>query len=442
MQDQKKSSRKFKQRLSFEQYPIIQITSVIFSLVLLFTVYDFYEFIPQWAIAFQATAVIIVIANWLLIKRIDNHQLSASIIIFCIYSVIMVNMQFAGGIETPHFAWILIIPLLAGALVNAKLQILFWALTYLGTVYYYLVPVELERLPYEGVSLYVFITRTLSLTIFSGVMLGYFYYLKQKVDALKIAKQKAQEASKMKSQFLANMSHELRTPLNAIIGFSETLNSVPSFMDDPKRREEYIGYITESGKHLLNVVNDVLDMAKIESGKMELRETEFCVGEQLRTVVATLEPLITKKSHTVSIDDVAGDVNLFADPRMVKQMIINLLSNAIKYTDQGGNITMGSALNSDGSLVVSVTDNGKGIEPDALENIMTPFYQAEDSYARSQDGTGLGLSLVNAMVQMHGGILDLQSEVGHGTTATLMFPKSRVVVDLFSQPALVSNSSL
>lgn len=417
-----------KKRILVGHIPIVQITTVLFSAVLLFTIYDFYTLMPDWAIIAQVIAIGIAALNWILFNRMNNIQLSASVLIFCIFSIIMVNMNFAGGIDTPHFGWLLLIPILAGSMLNGRKQMFFLALSCLGTFYYFFFPVELEQLPYEYGSVYVLITRLLSLLIFSMIMFGYYYSLKQKVKALQLAKMKAQDANKMKSQFLANMSHELRTPLNAIIGFSETLQTIPQFMEDPKRREEYIQYINEAGRHLLNVVNDVLDMAKIESGKMELSETEFPPVETLQSVISTLQPIYEKKYQEVSIEAALGNVVLCADQRLMKQMMINLMSNAIKFSGENEKIVIKADVDDYGFLRISVIDNGVGIAPDALSEIVTPFYQSENIYSRAQDGTGLGLSLVHSMIQMHGGTLELESELGSGTKATLVFPKERVLI--------------
>ena len=410
-----------------DRLPIIQITSLIFSSVLVFTIFYFYAYIPRWAILAQCIGIAVALVNWAFMNWMANTQRSASILIFCVFSIIMVNMQFLGGIETPHFGWLLIVPILAGSLLNAQKQIFFYALTCFGTFYYHFFPVELQALPYASGSSYILLTRLLSLSVLTAIMVGYYFSLNHKVKALRRATSQAQEANKLKSQFLANMSHELRTPLNAIIGFSETLKTVPRIMEDKQRREEYIEYIHSAGHHLLNVVNDVLDMAKIESGKMHLSEQEFYLNDVVANVIATLDPLSSQKQQTVEHVGTDQDIEMLADERLVRQMIINLVSNAIKFTPNGGQIRVGTGLNEEGGVSVSVTDNGIGIAPDALQNILTPFYQTDDTYARSQDGTGLGLSLVNAMVGLHDGRLELESIENEGTTATLVFPRARVV---------------
>lgn len=410
-----------------DRIPIIQITSVILCSVLFSTAYYFFDQIPLWAVIAQGAGILVTVLNWLFLKRINNLQISASIMIASIFVIIMVNMQFLGGIDTPHFGWMFIVPILAGSMLDARKQMVFFGLTCLGAIYYFYVPVSSDVLPYDSGSRYILITRLMSLSVFTTIMVGYRLSLHRTLKALNRATREAQEANEMKSQFLANMSHELRTPLNAIIGFSETLQTVPKMMENQKRCEEYIEYINSAGYHLLNVVNDVLDMAKIESGKMQLNEEEFFVADILDNVVATLEPLYTGKRQEVLLEVSNDKLEMFADQRLVRQMAINLVSNAIKFAKEEGHIRIKAAVNTKNEMEIAVSDNGVGIDAAALKNITMPFYQSDDTYARSQDGTGLGLSLVNAMMQLHDGKLGLTSRVGEGTTATLTFPKERTV---------------
>ena len=409
------------------KFGIVELTSVIYLLVLGATILQFYDYISFWILCGHALAIIVVIANCVYVQRTGQITTASFIVILCIFSVHMLNINFLGGINTPHFAWILLIPILAGATIGGRGQVFFIGLTCLGTLYYFVFPENINQLPYATDEYYVVFSRILSLCVFGLIMLSYHYTLKQKVEALDAAKREAQEISRLKSQFLANMSHELRTPLNSVIGFSETLLSVPDCTKNVERVEEYVGYINDSGKHLLTLVNDILDMAKIESGKMQLHEAEFSIVDAVTSALATLKPLIDEKKHALGIDNLDHGQQIYADERLFKQMILNLLSNAIKFTDTDGAIYIASEIDANGCICVSVEDTGRGIDSASLSKIREPFYQTENTYARSEGGTGLGLSLVTAMAALHGGSFDIESELGVGTKTILRFPKERIV---------------
>jgi signal transduction histidine kinase len=405
----------------------IYATSFVYLSVLLFTIYEFYKYIPFWVLCVHSIAVIAILLNFVFIRRSNNPERGANILIFIIFIVHMINAQFAGGITTLHYSWILLIPILAGATLSGKGQLFFLFLTCTGTILYAVFPENIQTLPYEGDTGYALLTRLLSITVACLIMLSYHYNLKHKVEALQMAKNEAQEISNLKSQFLANMSHELRTPLNSVIGFSETIKTLEYSEKNMAKIEEYVEYINSSGNHLLGLVNDILDMAKIESGKMELKESDFWVDELISSTINLLEPQITKKSHKVIEQSQNTPYLLYADARLAKQMVLNLLSNAIKFTEKNGTIHIGYEILSNGNLHLYVRDNGRGMNEKALMKITDPFYQIDNAYARSEGGTGLGLSLVNAMIKLHSGQLSVTSTVDVGTTATLVFPKERVI---------------
>lgn len=244
---------------------------------------------------------------------------------------------------------------------------------------------------------------------------------------IKTANLELRAANRTKSEFLANMSHELRTPLNAIIGFSEVIQQQTfGKLGNPKYLE-YIDDIHSSGRHLLQIINDVLDLAKIEAGKMELAEE----STDLRETIESCIRLIKSKADEVNLDlkvHVTDDVfYLRVDARKLKQILINLLSNAIKFTSSGGEVTISAERECDGQLAISVADNGSGISPDQQELVLKPFAQADSGLDRMFDGTGLGLPLTKAMVELHGGSLVLQSDLGKGTTVTVRFPADRLI---------------
>jgi len=246
-------------------------------------------------------------------------------------------------------------------------------------------------------------------------------------EQLLFAKEAAEAASRAKSEFLAVTSHELRTPLNAIIGFSQLALRKP-FGPLGERYADYLKDIEESGTHLLELINDILDVAKAESGRFDLYE-EAC---DVRRVIASSLRLLHRRAMraklavTLKVPDTLP--LLMADARRLKQMLLNLLGNAIKFTPPGGTILIEAGIEKDGVLAISISDSGIGIGEKHLENVLEPFFQVDSSHARSAEGVGLGLPLVASIIARHGGTLGLTSELGEGTTATLRFPSRRVVI--------------
>jgi two-component system cell cycle sensor histidine kinase PleC len=251
--------------------------------------------------------------------------------------------------------------------------------------------------------------------------------LERKNVDLSEALDRAQAAIRAKSEFLANMSHELRTPLNAIIGFAELLQSE---VYGPVGAEQYRGYVKDiqsSGAHLLGIINDILDLSKAEAGKMELNEDVVDLGAAVTAACRVLRHR-TEEARIVVSNELRPDLpRLRVDERMVKQMLINLLSNAAKFTSAGGLVVISAEAAVDGPLRLTVRDNGIGIPLDYLERVLEPFAQVDGSLSRRYDGAGLGLPLVKAMIELHGGRLHLESMIGGGTTVTLAFPPDRVI---------------
>lgn len=248
-------------------------------------------------------------------------------------------------------------------------------------------------------------------------------------DELLAAKMGAEAANQAKSNFLANMSHELRTPLNAIIGFSEAIHGQTFGPVGSPKYIEYVGDINQAGHHLLNIINDILDLSKIEADKVELLEEAVNVSE----VVGSCLLLVKERAA-------AGGVNLkrnvpdnlpplFADDRMLKQILINLLSNAIKFTPAGGTVEISVWSRPGAGYVFQVADTGIGIALEDIPTALTPFKQIDSALNRKYEGTGLGLPLTKSLAEMHGGSLDLQSAVDGGTTVTVRFPAERIVAE-------------
>jgi cell cycle sensor histidine kinase DivJ len=231
----------------------------------------------------------------------------------------------------------------------------------------------------------------------------------------------AESASRAKTQFLANMSHELRTPLNAVIGFSEILNRELFGTLGEARYRDYARLIHESGEHLLNMVNDILDMSKIEAGKFKIVKEPFNVGALVKSCCDIMRHTAEQRSLSLIVDIEPGIPELPADKRACKQMLLNVISNAIKFTDPGGWVRV-SAKVMGGNVALAVADNGIGIAEADLPKLGNPFVQANNSYDRSYDGAGLGLSVVKGLAKLHGGKLELASTLGSGTTATILLP--------------------
>jgi len=228
------------------------------------------------------------------------------------------------------------------------------------------------------------------------------------------------QANQHKSEFLANMSHELRTPLNAVIGFSEVL-AEKMFGELNEKQSEYVDDIHSSGRHLLSLINDILDLAKVEAGRMELDLTTFGIRQALGNALTLVSERAARRGITLQseIDESLGDMT--GDERKVKQILLNLLSNAIKFTPEGGRVTL-SARGADSSVVIAVRDTGVGICAEDQERIFEEFRQVGNDYARKVEGTGLGLTLTRRFVELHGGEIVVESELGRGSEFRITLP--------------------
>jgi two-component system cell cycle sensor histidine kinase PleC len=240
----------------------------------------------------------------------------------------------------------------------------------------------------------------------------------------------AETASASKTAFLANMSHELRTPLNAILGFSDIIAHQSMGSDQVDRYSDYANDIYSSGTHLLSLINDLLDVAKIESGRMEIEPRWIDPRIVVDSVSRLMSTRAAQKRQALEIE-IADDAPLvLADERAFRQMLLNLLSNAVKFTPEGGHIAVACAGISGGGLNVTVSDNGPGIAEDKLLRVLEPFSQINNRFDREAGGTGLGLALVDGLMRLHGGWVRLKSSLGAGVTATLYFPSTMMASEL------------
>ncbi len=246
------------------------------------------------------------------------------------------------------------------------------------------------------------------------------------------AKEVAETSNRVKSEFLANMSHELRTPLNAILGFTEILKIQ---LYGPLGHTKYIEYaddVHKSGAHLLDMINDVLDLSKIDAGKMELRESAFPVGELIDDAVLLTRGKANDRVRTEL--SVPGDLHIQADRRLIKQILINLLSNAIKFTPEGGTITIGVRKGCNLGLEIYVADTGIGMDAVQLEKAFSPYGQIDSKIAQTHRGTGLGLPIAQSLARLHRGDLIAESTPGKGTCMTLILPEDRIVNPMVAVP--------
>jgi signal transduction histidine kinase len=247
-----------------------------------------------------------------------------------------------------------------------------------------------------------------------------------KNSELVTARDEAEYANRAKSQFLAVMSHELRTPLNAIIGFSEIMFAEPYGPLGDKRYKQYVQDIHNSGGHLLSIINDILDLSKIEAGQAELNEEEVGLAALITAVRRIMQERAAAAGLTFQCESGEGLPWVRADRRALKQILLNLLSNAVKFTPKGGEVGLRMAVDDDRALRIVVYDTGIGIDPQDIPRAMSAFGQVDASWSRRYEGAGLGLPISRALTRLHGGTLDIESQPDRGTTVTVRLPPERV----------------
>jgi len=252
---------------------------------------------------------------------------------------------------------------------------------------------------------------------------------KQAEAALMMAKDAAETASRAKSDFLANMSHELRTPLNAILGFSEVIRDRVFGDVAVDRYASYAANIHASGSHLLAVINDILDMAKIEAGRLDMREEVIAPLGEIATCLTLIEPRALAGRIELAAPLPERLPNLFADAKQFRQILLNILSNAVKFTPAGGRVAVEAGATAAGGLEIRIRDTGIGISPADMARLFEPFRQGDASRSQRHEGTGLGLAITRRLLEQHGGRIRIDSRPGAGTLVSLEFPMFRVIPD-------------
>ena len=242
---------------------------------------------------------------------------------------------------------------------------------------------------------------------------------------LRIKERAAEAANRAKSLFLTHMSHELRSPLNSILGFSEMVRDVVFGPHEVGKYREYGGYIHQAGTHLLALIDDILDLAKVEAGKLELKPARFDLGELFEECARMMRPMVERRQLALTVLPCEPGLVMTADRLRTKQMVVNLLSNAIKFTPAGGRVELSALRAPDGATAITVSDSGVGMTEDQIALALEPFGRVEASAAGDPTGTGLGLPIVKNLIEAHGGQLQILSELNRGTIARLMFPARR-----------------
>ncbi len=251
--------------------------------------------------------------------------------------------------------------------------------------------------------------------------------VEERTHELRIERDRSETANRTKSEFLANMSHELRSPLNAIIGFSESMRLRIFGELGNKKYSEYVDNINESGNHLLELIDDILDLSVIEAGAVELDEGEIDVAKTIAVLASMIRPRAEKARIKLSVDFPDNQILLRGDRRRFKQIVINLMTNAVKFTPKRGKVSISARYAQDGSLSIAIQDTGIGIAPSDTERVMSTFGQVGSTIRRKSEGVGLGLPICKHLVELHDGRLEMDSAPGEGTTMTMLFPPARVI---------------
>ena len=334
-----------------------------------------------------------------------------------------------------YYAGLIMVASYCGSLIRLKFENSVWISLFLFAAY------QAVALWINPIPVQFFISNDFFLAMATGVGLFSAYiqelYIRKAYVGQKTVEEKNKlitealaesvRANKSKSEFLATMSHELRTPLNAIIGFSDIIRRELFGPLGNGKYTEYARDINESGSHLLAIINDILDLAKAESGKLELNEQEFDVTDTLEACIRMCRGRAEANKVELIFFGGQTEIRAVADERLLLQIVANLLTNAIKFTPEGGTVRLYVSASVQKGILLKVTDTGIGIAPENIERVLRPFEQVETSYSRRHSGSGLGLPYAKRLTELHGGELEIESELGKGTTVSVTLPPSRLV---------------
>ena len=309
------------------------------------------------------------------------------------------------------------------------------AISLLLVALYQIVSTQINPIPFKlWLNNNFFLDMATAVGLFSGYIQE--MYIRRSYRAQKVIEAKnaaanvllleADKANRAKSEFLANMSHELRTPLNAIIGFSDILKKELFGAIGNDRYAEYVVDINNSGHHLLAIINDILDLAKAEAGKLTLQEDDIDLVRCLDDAVRMCRGRAVAGNVELVFMNVHEEIYACVDERIIRQIVLNLLTNAVKFTQAGGRVVLSIAVEPAAGILIRVADTGIGIAPGDIARVIRPFEQVENVLSRSHGGTGLGLPLTAKLTELHGGRLDIESQVAQGTTVTVMLPADRL----------------
>ena len=380
-----------------------------------------------------------------MLRAIGSLTILAPISVQHFTFVILFGSFHYGGVSSPFFPWLGMMPLAATFYVSGRLRLLALLLIGVQIVAFYVIHALgfafPEHVPTATLSA-IGIMSALCTCIFVSILSLYYArivtaqqdQLEREVEKhrateakLRRAKDDAERADRAKSAFLANTSHELRTPLNAIIGFAEVIRSETFGPIDNPRYLEYLKDIYDSGRHLLRIINDILDLSKIEAGKATLdREEKVDLAAVIEAPVRMMLPQAQAASIRIVLDLEPGLPQVIGSERMLQQIFINLLSNAVKFTPSHGVVTVHAHRTGVGGVVVVIADSGIGMTDADIDLALTVFGQVDNDLARRYSGTGLGLPLAKAIVELHRGTLEIDSYPGRGTTVTVTLPRERV----------------
>jgi signal transduction histidine kinase len=392
----------------------------------------------MWAIRYGVVSPILIgifaLTFFPLFFRVAQVALSAAMISTGLGVVAMTAIM-GPPFNSLYYAGLIMVVSYCGSLIRLKFEHAVW-ISLLLFVAYQAVALSINPVPVQ-----FFISNDFFLAMATGVGLfsGYIQelYIRRSYIGHKTVEEKnklvsealteAVRANKSKSEFLATMSHELRTPLNAIIGFSDIIRRELYGPLGNGKYTEYARDINESGSHLLSIINDILDLAKAESGKLELNEQEFDITDTLEACVRMCRGRSEVNGVELIFFGGQSDIRVVADERLLLQIVANLITNAIKFTPQGGTVRLYVSASFQKGISLKVTDTGIGIAPENIERVLRPFEQVETSYSRRHSGSGLGLPYAKRLTELHGGELKIESELGKGTSATVTLPASRLV---------------